>query len=237
MKLLSKQQITGAKYPNRLGRNGNPSDNYINILNRVKGSIGIIEQVLTKVLPDSMKYSEQYTSEREIEEQFTMRNLGPIFQALFPLEVDAHGNKTEFFNSKFFNADKIELATHLLQFSSKYLLQALPKSRSAYLHSRIDSLVQELDVMIEDFSKTRNLEKQISEYREHIRGPEPEPLYKKSNQLPIECLGCREIAWGKTAKEAIDNLSNHHKEKCKFLKDNSNETVKLHKWFRAPIEI
>lgn len=234
MKSLSKRQIKGAKYPNQLGRNGNPSDNYNQIFCRLKDSIMLVEIVLKEILPYSVEYSERYESARKIEEQFTIRNLSSIFQGLFPLEVDTHGNKTKFFNSKFFNSDRIELATHLLQFSSEYLLQALPKSRSAYLHSRIDSLVQELDVMIDDLSNTRNLEKQIAECREHIRGAEPEPLYR-GNLVDIECLGCRHLGHGKTAKDAIEKIS--HTQQCPYLKDDLDEMLKLHKWFRGPLEI
>ncbi|MHB8546436.1 MAG: hypothetical protein ACYDAJ_06690 [Nitrosotalea sp.] len=104
-----------------------------------------------------------------------------------------------------------------------------------YLHSRIDGLVQELDVMMADFSNICNLEKQIAEYGEHIRGPEPEPLYKSGNQFPIECLGCRELGWGKTATEAIEKIP--HKQKCKYLKDDLDEMIKKRKWFRGQIEI
>ena len=235
MKPLSESHINGARYPNTLAKHGNPSDNYNQILSRLKDSIRDINDILTKILPYSIKYSERYDSARKIEEQFTMENLSPIFHGLFPLEVDTHGKKTEFFDSKFFNADRIKLATFLLQFLGKYLLQAFPNGRHTYLHSRIDNLVQELDVMIADFSNTRNLEKRITEYSEYLRGPEPEPLHKRKGMLPIECLGCRELGYGDTNIDAIKRIN--HKQKCKYLQDNGNEMLKYHKWFRGALEI
>jgi len=231
LKLLSKDQISLAKKPNKPGRKKtNSSENYQNIYNRTSNALALLQQV-SELLPDLEKNASFNYSKETYNYYFT--KILPIIEKTFPIK-ESGGipyDDTILFDESKINSQSIKLATRIIKISSDYLLQAFPSNEYEYLHPRLENMIKEIDNLIKTFDRNRKLQKQIALYEHQIIHFEPISMGEYESKYNVGCLYCRQTSMGKTAEEAIINIS--HMPECRSDKLSKNSSIStVERWYK-----
>lgn len=211
----------------------NPTDNYINILGRIRDAFRDIE-IVADMLSEIALHRTRYKDANLICEQFTIYHLEPIFKKIFKINETPQGisDYSTIFDPSEMTGGQITLASYMLKFSSEYLLQAFPGGQFEYLNKRVNDLVTELESMETMFDQTKRLTDDLKKYKEYIMTPNQRYVEPHEKMFLAECTFCKDTAYGWNEDKARESVK--HYPKCKYLdlKENDSKEVK-YTWFRV----